>query len=419
MTQEQLFSTAIGVYKPWYVKNIILDTEQNELRIEIDFDKGATFEFISEETGEKFEGKAYDCTKKKWRHLNFFQYKCNLEARVPRIILPDGSIRRVKTSWEGLSSGFTLLLESFVLALSKNMTVHTICEMINSYDNKVWDMLELYTKKARVQADYSKVKRVGMDETSVGQGHSDYMSLFVDLDAKKTLFVTEGKDNQTVVNFVADLKLHHGNPENVTYASCDLSPAFIKGIRENLPNAEITFDKFHVIKIINKAVDTVRKEELKNNPILKESKYVMLKNKDNFTDKQQEKYNEIHLSKLNLKTFRALHIRENFQEIYHAKTKEEFEILLKKWYWWASHSRIEPMKKAAKTIKKHWDGILNWFESRINNAILEGFNSLFKAARARARGYKKPSIIKTVIYLLTAKLDFSKINPYYPTHNIL
>ncbi len=112
---------------------------------------------------------------------------------------------------------------------------------------------------------------------------------------------------------------------------------------------------------------------------------------------------------LNLKSVRALQIRETFQQIYTAPSKEEFEARLNKWYFWATHSRLEPMVKAAKTIKRHWDGVLNWKESQINNGLLEGLNSVIQAAKRKARGYKKPHF-KIMVYLLTGKLDFTRVN---------
>ena len=132
-----------------------------------------------------------------------------------------------------------------------------------------------------------------------------------------------------------------------------MSPEYIKGIGEFLPEANITFDKFHIMKIINKAVDQVRRDEISIQPILINARYALLKNEKNLTKNQKDKLEELKLSKLNLKSIRALHIRQNFQEIYNAVTVEDFEILLKKWYFWATHSRLEPIKKAAKTIKDH------------------------------------------------------------------
>jgi transposase len=189
-----------------------------------------------------------------------------------------------------------------------------------------------------------------------------------------------------------------------------MSPAFIKGITDNLPCAQITFDKYHIMKVINSAVDKVRKAEVKEQNILRGLKYVFLKNRKNLTPSQLADLRHIEsIPKLNLKTMRAYHIRENFQEIYNAKSREGFEIALKKWYFWATHSRIERMIEAAKTIKKHWDGVLRWFDSRINNGILEGLNGIVQAARAKARGYSTLKNYATIIYLLTGKLDYSKV----------
>ncbi len=186
-----------------------------------------------------------------------------------------------------------------------------------------------------------------------------------------------------------------------------------------MPKADITFDKFHVIKIINETVDNVRKEEVKTNPILKDSRFVFLKNQANYTDKQKEKYQQISMSKLNIKTFKALQIRESFQQIYQSELKASFEILLHKWYFWATHCRIPPIVDVAKTIKRHWAGIVNFANSRITNGLLEGFNSIFQAAKAKARGYKKTKTIKAIIYILTGKLDFALINPFCATHTLL
>jgi len=350
--------------------------------------------------------------------MNFFQYRCYLHARIPRVKLGDGKIKQVKAPWEGVAHGFTLLFEALIMQFAKVMPVHQICQMVGTYDYKVWDIIQRYTQTCRELSDYSDVKQVGMDETAARRGH-DYVTLFVDMQEKKTLFVTEGKSSETTKDFVVDLQEHGGEAQNIEQVSCDMSPAFIKGVEENLPMADITFDKFHIIKIINKAVDQVRKQEVKTNPMLKDSKFVFLKNQINYTVKQKEKYQSISMSKLNIKTFRALRIREAFQQIYLCDNKESFEPLLNKWYFWATHCRIPQIIEVAKTIKRHWKGVLNWANSRITNGILEGFNSIFQAAKAKARGYKKTETIKAIIYLLTAKLDFSQVNHYCSTHSLL
>ncbi len=340
--------------------------------------------------------------------MNFFQHECYLHARVPRIDRGDNKPRLISPPWSGRLSGFTLLFEAFLIQLCRSMPVHHVNKLTGTSDHRLWSLLELYVDTARRDEDYSEIHTVGMDETSSARGH-EYITLFVDLEEKRTLFVAEGKDSETVKAFVSDLKEHDGKAENIKQVSCDMSPAFINGVREELPEAQVTFDKFHIIKIINEAVNAVRKEEAKTNPLLAGARYALLKNESNLTVKQKIIRGRLCLPGLNLKPVRALQIRETFQQIYAAPSKEEFEARLKKWYFWATHSRLEAVVKAAKTIKRHWDGVLNWKESQINNGLLEGLNSVIQAAKRKARGYKKPHF-KTMVYLLTGKLDFTTVN---------
>lgn len=416
LTQKDLFAKALMVDKPWYVHDVQFDLTTGKLEIWIDFERGSTFYYEDKELGIKGHFKAYDTTQKTWRHLNFFQYQCYLHAWIPRIDTGNGKVRQVQAPWEGHAAGFTLLFEALILELVRVMPVHQASKLMGVYDGKLWNLIKAYTDTARACEDFSNVTIVGVDETSARKGH-DYVSLFVDLEEKRTLFVTEGKDNEVVADFVEDLHEHNGSAEQINQISCDMSPAFIRGVEENLPNADIVFDRFHVTKVLNDAVDKVRKAEVAKNPILKKSRYLFLKNRVNLTTWQAEQLENIRLSGLNLKTMRALNIREAFQQIYEAQSTEDFEILLRKWYFWATHSRIQPIKEAAYTIQRHWDGVVNWIYYRISNGILEGFNSIFQAAKAKARGYRRTDTIKAIIYLLTGKLDFSKINPHVVTHS--
>jgi len=418
ITQKELFAKALMIEKPWFIEDIEFEPEESKLEIWINYEPGSSFYYKDEALETEGYYKAYDSSLKTWRHLNFFQYECYLNAWIPRVDIGKGKKRQVKAPWEGQSYGFTLLFEALILELVKLMPVHQVSQLLGVYDAKLWKMMDDYVTLTREQEDLSEVKIVGVDETSVRKGHN-YVSLMVDLEEKRTLFVTEGKGHEVVDEFVKDLELHHGAAENIRQISCDMSPAFIKGVEKNLPEAVIVFDRFHVTKIINEAVDKVRKEEAKSNPILKGSRYLFLKNRENLTKHQTTMLDTLKISGLNLKTMRALSIREAFQQIYQASTPAVFERLLKKWYFWATHSRIPYIIEAAKTIKRHWNGIITWINYQINNGILEGFNSIFQAAKAKARGYKKTNTIKTIIYILTGNLDFSIVNQYYVTHTIL
>jgi transposase len=289
------------------------------------------------------------------------------------------------------------------------MPVIRVANITKTSDDKLWSMLGSYIDTTRQEENFEDIDAIGLDETSRAKGH-EYITLFVDLQKRRTIFITQGKDNLTVARFAYDFQNHNGSIEAIKDLSCDMSPAFIKGVKENLPNAQITFDKFHILKIINEAVDKVRKEEVSTNKLLKGTKYLWLKNYHNLTRKQKEKLNEFTLSNMNTKTLRAYNIRQSFQEIYQAKTEDEFITYLNKWYYWATHSRLEPIIKAAKTIKRHWDGVVHWYESKINNGILEGLNSVIQAAKSKARGYKTFKNYKIIVYLLTGKLDFALVN---------
>jgi transposase len=243
-----------------------------------------------------------------------------------------------------------------------------------------------------------------MDETSSKRGHN-YVSLFVDLEGPKVLFATEGKDASTVKRFKQDLTDHNGAPEAIEEMCSDMSPSFISGVENCFPNAYLTFDKFHIMKIINEAVDEVRRQEQKDRPELFRTRYIWLKNLENLKPFQTETLEELTVKKLNLKTSRAYHIKLNFQELFN-QPAENAEAYLKKWYFWATHSRLEPIKEAAYTIKRHWNGVLRWFQSSVNNGILEGINSLIQAAKARARGYRTTQNLITMIYLIGGKLNF-------------
>lgn len=409
---KDLFERALHIESPWYIKEIDFSELERQLIVFVDFKKGSKFYYQKSDEGIKGEYPVYDTTQKSWQHLNFFEHECHISARVPRIQTDDGKVRLIKTPWEGTNNGFTLLFEALILQLASNMPVNKVSRLTGISNYRIWELLKRYVNDTLAESDYTSIEIVGVDETSSRKGHN-YLTLFVDLKERKVIFISQGKSNETVEEFVMDLEEHNGKANNIKQVCCDMSPAFIKGVRENLESAKITFDKFHIVKLINEAVNQVRKEEVKNEPSLKKSRYVFLKNRKNLTQKEEKKFEELSLSKINLKTMRAYRIRESFQDIYKSETLEEFTILLNKWYYWATHSRLSPIINVAKTIKSHWDGVINWMESKINNGILEGFNSIVQAAKAKARGFSTFECFRIIVFLLLGKLDFKKINKCY------
>ena len=209
MTKE-LFQMALNVTDPWFVSDLKFDVESKRLDVYIDFKKGSTFGFFDEEEDKEFVGlKAYDTSSKVWRHLNFFEHECYIHARVPRVKLPNGKVKQIQTPWEGLSNGFTLLFEALMVQLCQAMPVNRVAQITKTSDDKLWDMLGKYIDTTREEENFENIEAIGLDETSRAKGH-DYITLFVDLQQRRTIFITEGKDNTTVQRFAEDFEAHKG-----------------------------------------------------------------------------------------------------------------------------------------------------------------------------------------------------------------
>lgn len=400
MDQLSLFATALGLAAPWHVTETILSVEDRRLQINIDFARGSTF--ACPVCGA--EVKAYDTTDETWRHLNFFQYAAYLHVRVPRGACAQCGVKKISVPWGRAASGFTLLFEALLMALTREMPVAAVAALCGEHDTRIWRVRHHYVECGRDEMDCSQVERVGVDETAARRGH-DYISLFVDFDEKRLLFATAGKDAATVAAFAEDLTAHGGAPQQVKAVSCDMSPAFTKGVSESFPAAEITYDRFHLMKLVGEAVDAVRREEVRTVAELKKTRYLWLTNPASLSAAQQETL--AGLSQHNLKTGRAYQMRLTFQELFTQPDRATGEAFLNRWYFWATHSRLAPMIKMAKTIKAHWEGVLNWFDSKLTTGYLEGLNSLVQAAKSRARGYRTSRNLITMAYLIGGKLHFN------------
>ena len=409
---KDLFRVALGLEQPWVVNRIEFSQEKAQLDLWLDLPAGSRF--ACPECRKACS--VYDHSERTWRHLNFFQHKTFLHARQPRIECPDHGVKTVEVPWARSGVGFTLLMEAFILMLVQNgMTPTQAARMIDEHDTRLWRVVQHYVEKARSEADFSQVTVIGVDETSRARGHQ-YISVFMDLDEerRRVLFVTEGRDAETVKAFREDLTAHGGRVEQIEEACLDMSAAFISGLTEHFPKAQLTFDNFHLMKLLNEAVDQVRRVEQLTHPELKGSRYLWLTNEWNHTEKQAATFDELRSS--HLRTVRATHIKSVFQDLFACDSVTEAERMLKHWYFWATHSRIGPMIKAAKTIKKHWAGVLRWFVSRITNGLLEGINSLIQSAKAKARGFRSTRYLITMVYLIVGKLDFKLPTMGYATH---
>jgi len=401
---DALFQAALGLAEPWRVVRTEFDPDRRRLDLHLDFPKGARFPCPE---GDQPACPVHDTEPKRWRHLDFFQHQAYLHARVPRVACPTHGTRQAALAWARPGSGFTLLFEALLMALLAEMPVKAAAALVGEHDTRLWRLLHHHVDAARADLDLSKVSRVGVDETSARRGH-DYVSLFVDLDAPKprVMFATEGRDHTTVERFAADLAAHGGDPAQVRDVSADMSPAFEKGVRVSLPKAYLTYDRYHLASHATKAVDEVRRAEARQRPELKGTRYAWLKRPEHLTAKQAAALEGLRPASLGLATARAYRWRLAFDAFFD-QPRELAEDYLERWYQGAVRSRLEPVVAFAEMIGEHWEGVLRWHWTKINNGILEGINSLVQAAKRRARGYRTKRNLIAMVYLIAGRLDFS------------
>jgi transposase len=346
---------------------------------------------------------AHDTTERKWQHLNFFQHKCFIHCNVPKVKQKDGKIVSQAVPWARKGSGFTLLFEAYSMLLIENeMPVNKVGKILQVYPNRIWNVFNYWISIAHKEDEVGHLKEVGFDETSVKKGHN-YVTTMVDLRAKRVLYVTKGKGADCIEKSVDYLIEKKVVINDIKQVCIDMSPSFISGCTKHLPHAAITFDKFHVVKEVNKAMDDLRRLERKGNDMLKNHRYTFLKNK--LSPKIQTQRDL--LMELFPKLGEGYRLKELFQDFWEFDDKTEAESYLAFWCDLAYDSKIFPFQRVVKTIRAHWSGIINYIQSRISNGILEGINSKIQLAKRRARGYRNTNNFINMIYFIAGKLKFN------------
>ena len=400
MNSSEIFSIALGLDSPWEIKNVelkISESSVKELHLHIGYTEGYQFK-----DSEGNECPIHSKKERTWRHMNFFEHQSYIHCSVPRIKTKTGQISQIDVPWARRKSGFTLLFEALSMALiEREMPINKVASLLGEHPNRVWRIFKYWVNLAYKKDDVSMVTKLGFDETSRRKGHS-YITVAVDLDQKRVVHVVKGKDAQTISDIQEYLTKKGVAKEQITQASIDLSPAFISGIRAQFPEAQITFDRFHVVKLLNEAMDTVRKQERKEHEQLKGHKYTFLKNK--LSDKKQlELENLITLYPVIGEAYR---LKILFNDLWDMPDKVSAIAFINHWVQEVEKSKIAAFMKFAKTVKAHLSGIVNFVETRITNAILESTNNKIQMAKKRARGYRNTDNFINMIYFLCGKLKF-------------
>ncbi|MBZ0258539.1 ISL3 family transposase [bacterium] len=336
---------------------------------------------------------------RQWRHVPLWGIPSEIRYRPARVRCPKCQAVKVEAMpWSygksRLSVGFIWLLAAWAKLLAWKVAADQFGVHWNSVQGAVRQAVDY----GLTHRDLGSILCIGIDELSRKKGHV-YVTNVYDLEERRLIWSGEGRSQDTLKEFFEE----HGEAlkDKVIGVCCDMWQPYIDMIEERLPNATLIFDKFHIIQHLNKAVDEVRRDEArelkKENPeLLQKTRYIWLKNPENLTDKQRARLG--HLEKLNLRTNRAYLLKEGFREFWTYWSKGWAKKFLNKWFWWATHSRLKPLRDFAWMLRRHQEGLLNYFELRIDNGTVEGMNNKAKVISHRCYGFRTAKTYILALY---------------------
>jgi transposase len=413
MIPEKVFQQILCLGEGWKVSSV--EYEEAARRVEIKVEE--TSKLWPQEKCPKCDRQpvgGYDhVPERTWRHLNV----CQLGA-VIRCALPRGQCKtcqhvyQVKPPWEGRSKHFTQEFEGFALTLMREMPVKKAGEILGETDQRLWRMLMAHVEAAYQDLSMEEVVWIGADEMNRRKGHN-YLTVFADLVARRVLFATEGKDAATWQAFAEELLKHNGHPKAIQQAAIDMSPAYIRGVQDNLGNAAIVFDKYHVVSQVNEGVEQVRRLEARadahGRQQLEKTQWIWRKNPENWTEKEGRRWEQLDVQ--NLATGLAYQMRLVLQDIYQEEQESRARQRFRDWCQWirdkaaqGSSVLLAPMVKVADMVENHLEGILAHWKQGLTTAFLEGLNSLFSATKRKARGYRSSRYLIIMLYFVAGKL---------------
>ena len=407
------YGLLLGIKTPWQVVRADLKLQEKKVEIAVEHDRAG--QVACPQCGRACP--RYDHTaERQWRHLDVMQFTTIIRARVPRCQCPEHGVVTAATPWAEPSGRFTVFFEAFavnVIEASRSLT--QAAELLRVDWHTIQEIVHRAVERGLLRRQTDRVDQVGLDEKSFGRGQN-YVSLMTDLPGRRVLDVVEGRDTASA------LRLWQTLPEDqrktVTAVAIDMSDAFAGATRQAAPQAVIVYDKFHVSKYLNEAVDKVRREEHRKllqqgDASLTSTKYLWLQGASPEGDRALS-FSE--LCARNLKTARAWVHKETFSEFWAQPSVAAGLKFFSQWFPAARRSKLEPIKKVAATLKAHLTGLLNYFLHPITNALTEGFNSKVQAIKADARGFRRFANYRARILFHCGKLDLSPDLRLNPTH---
>jgi transposase len=407
MDDRELCEHTYSVRKPWFVTHVSVSDSERRVDIYLSHEKGVRWPCP---VCEKLLSVSDHVKERVWRDLDSGIYQAYIHASIPRVICPDHGRIQVKAEWSEKSSRFTERFEAHAIDVLSSTDVKKGSLILGISWDQAWHIMHEGVGRGLARKT-SVPGRIGIDEKSYGK-HHHYITIVYDLDHPGVDHIEFDRKKESLDLYYTEIgKDASGNIEAV---SMDMWDPFIASTRSNVTDAKskIVFDLFHIMKHMNMALDDVRRMESRmadSKEILKKTRYLWLYSQENLPDKYREKYEM--LKESDLKTARAYAIKENLRNLWNCTTQEEAVSFWKKWYWWASHSRLEPVRKVAKMMKHYLYGILSYFRHHITNAIAEGMNSKIATVQKMAYGYRNKEHLKTAIYFHCGNLLL------YPGHD--
>jgi transposase len=397
------YAQLLGLIPPWAVVDVQLKMEELKVEIEVQWPEDEPVHCPECEELCRVKDHREERT---WRHMDTMQFQTLLKSRVPRADCPTHGAKTIKIPWAGPKSPFTLLFERFAIdVIYAARSITQAMQLLRISWDQVQRIQERGVERGLARRKLDDLEYVGIDEKNFGKGH-DYVSVLSDINEGRVLDVV--KDRTTEAADQLWQTIPPAQRENIKAVAMDMWDAFMTSTKNNVPNADIVHDKFHVAKYLGKAVDDVRKKENRElveegNEILKGSKYLWLTSPANWTPDQEVIFNI--LRKEGLKVGRAWAIKEMFSEFWGYVYEKPAESFFKRWFWWATHSRLRPISETAKTLKRHLAGLLTYLKHRITNAVAEGLNSKIQSIKANARGFRNFGNYRISILFHCGKLN--------------
>jgi transposase len=403
MRDKELYARILGIESPWQVSGVELSMSEGEVTVQVEQKRGA--KSCCPSCGKQSPG--YDSRRRRWRHLDTCQYKTIMVAEVPRVRCEEHGVVTVSVPWAEPGSGFTALFEALVIDWLKEASISAVSRLMGLSWNAIDGIMRRAVERGLSRREEGFPTQIGVDETAFRKRH-DYVTVVSDQQGGNVLHVGGDRKKKTLKAWYESLMPEQR--EAIQSVSMDMWPAFINATLESLPGAEekIAFDKFHVAKYLGEAVDQVRRQEHKalmaeGYEDLKGSKHAWLYNPENMTRKQKIRFKSLRDS--TLKTARAWAIKELAMSLWHYVSKTWARKGWEQWLSWAVRSRLDPIKKVAKTIKEHLWGILNAVVLKVSNGPAEGINSRIKMIKVRSRGFRNKERFANAIYFHLGGLD--------------